>query len=167
MDIRSTGLGWTSDGLIVEDSDKKATFISGSKLLMNLIMFHLLTEPGSYKPDPNLGLGLLSLIGKSNTEVNRSELESEINAYFLSLTQFLPYRVRAKVTEIAPHQIEVKISLLGPNLVEDSQLLIDIREGRIVDANTFVEEEEELSESIVEVRKGEEENPYLARLSQT
>jgi len=165
MDMYSRGLGWTSDGKIVEDNNQRPAMIEGSKLLMNIVMFHLLTEPGSYKPSPNLGLGLLRLIGKGNTDTNRSMLEEEINSYFVGLTDLMPYRVRARVTQTGPSSIEIRITLLGPNLAEDNILLLEIKEGRIVNAESFVEQLEALPESIVEVRSVEQENEYLARLS--
>ena len=163
MNKYSQGYGWDNEGDIIAE-DGKPLQISGSKFLLNVIMFHLLTEPGTYKPAPNAGLGLLQMVGVPNTENIHALIKKEINSYFRQLSSIKPYRVIAKVTPTDKHAVDITLSITGPDLEEEAHLLIDVEKGRIIDSMDFVEEAETVV-STTETETADEVNSYLARLS--
>jgi len=165
MDIYTKGMGFDSDGEVVY-SDDDLIMLQGKLFLLNRIMFHLLTEPGSYAPTPKIGLGLTRFIGRANNTNTLKELQKEINYYFRTVGDMYPYTVSSSVSRISNSEAELRLTVSGPNLSQSVELLLDITNGRLISSLSFNGEEETEVISITRTEEAGEVNPYIARLNQ-
>jgi hypothetical protein len=155
--------GWTKDGDIMTDDGNRLSQVKDDNMLLNLIMFHLLTAPGEYTPAPYIGAGLKELAGLSNTEENRILIEDHINDYFNSINDFTPNIVQAKAALSDRYEIEVELHVAGPYLNNQEVMLITLaKSGLKLDSMAFVtptvpEEGFQKTEAV--------NNPYLLRMS--
>jgi hypothetical protein len=166
VNINNKALAWHPEEQLLVGEDNRPLSINGAWLIKNLIYFHLITEPGTYQPATNLGLGILRRIGQVNNETQRRQLQKDINDYFRLRSEMFPYYVDAVVEpdESDPHTLYLRLYVRGPAISQREHLLLSIKNGRISYIDEYQTENQiDLPESTIEIRSGSVENPFLAR----
>ncbi|MGD9697416.1 hypothetical protein, partial [Acinetobacter sp.] len=140
MQKSTVGFGWDENGEMVTEGDN-AAILTSKDFILNYVMFHLMTAPGEYGPNPRIGLGLLDILGVPNLDEYLYQIQSDINMYFRGLTDLPPYKVTSVVTKTSNTSVLVELTVTGPNMYGQSEVLVDVEKGRIVQKYSYEDEE--------------------------
>jgi len=126
-----TGLGWTSDGDILQTSSYKLKKLRGFDNFIRRLMFILITEPGTYFYNPSVGVGLTRFVGRVNNKQTRDEIKNTILSALNFNDTTYPYTPSVNVKYINPKSIKISISLIGDSVSFSTAIALNIKDGKL------------------------------------
>jgi len=126
-----TGLGWTSDGDILQTSSYKLKKLRGFDNFVRRLMFILRTEPNTYVYNPSVGVGLTRFVGRVNTRQTRNEIQDTIMTALLSNDIAYPYNPSVNVKYVNPQSIKISLSLESETFTYQTAIALNIKDGKL------------------------------------